>query len=311
MKRVWATLVFVIAFAYGILLLYDRPPATPGGWLRAAGLEERFTRLAGHRVRYVRTGSGPSVLLLHGFGSSLYTWKDVIPVLAAEHDVLALDFPGFGWSDQPPDLSFDLYPRVVIALLDELGVARASLVGNSLGGAVAALVAAEHPGRVERLVLIDAAGFNLLPAERPALVRLTAHPLAEWLLRVLPLRRLVVEQGLSQVLHDHKQLTSERLEEYLAAASRPGTLASIRSLSASPLPGPQAFEAALRDIVAPTLVIWGSEDSWIPPGHSDRFVAAIAGARKVLLPGVGHVPEEEDPRAVNGLLREFLGAGPS
>jgi pimeloyl-ACP methyl ester carboxylesterase len=164
---------------------------------------------------------------------------------------------------------------------------------------------------VERLVLIDAAGFNLLAGDRPALVRLTAHPLAEWVLRALPIRRLVVKWGLRQVLHDRTKLTAERLEEYLAAASRPGTLASIRSLGSSAQLDPRAFEGVLRGIVAPTLVIWGSEDTWIPPAHSDRFVAAIAGARKVMLPGVGHVPEEEDPAAVNRLLQEFLSAGPS
>jgi pimeloyl-ACP methyl ester carboxylesterase len=297
--------------AFLALRAYDRPPAPPGAWLRKAGLEERFATIGGHRVRYVRTGRGPAVLLLHGFGSSLYTWKDVIPALAAEREVVALDFPGFGWSDLPPDLSFEVFPRVALGLLDELGLARASLVGNSMGGAVASLVAAEHPSRVDHLVLVDAAGFNLRERDRPRLVRLATHPWAEPLMNALPLRRLVVERGLAQVFHDAAKVGSERVEEYLAAASRPGSLAGLRSLGASVRTPPEEFEATLGRIQAPTLVIWGAEDAWIPSAHGERFAAAIARARLERLPGVGHVPQEEDPASVSRLVRAFLAEGPS
>ena len=165
-----------------------------------------------------------------------------------------------------------------------------------MGGAVAALVGAQSPERVERLVLVDAAGFNLRPADRPAMVRLTSHPLAERILAVLPLRRLVVTRGLRQVLHDDSKVTPERIDEYLAAASRPGTLASIRSLGASQRLDPQGFLAVLGRIEAPTLVIWGAEDTWIPVAHADRFVNAISGARKAVLPGVGHTSGRGEAR---------------
>src|SRR5207344_47344 len=118
----------------------------------------RFDSVAGRRVRFVRKGSGPAIVLVHGFASSLYTWKDVLPALARDHDVLAIDLPGFGQSDCPPDLSSDEYPAVVLGLLDRLGLSRATLVGNSLGGSVVLAVAAERPALVERLVLVDAAG---------------------------------------------------------------------------------------------------------------------------------------------------------
>ncbi len=306
MKRFLAVVALVALVGYVALRRYDRPPDPPGAWLKAAGLPERFTTIEGQRVRYIRTGHGPTVVLLHGFASSIYTWKDVIPALAPSHEVVALDFPGFGWSGQPADLSFELYPRVVLGLMDELGVTRASLVGNSMGAAVGALIAASRSPRVEKLVLIDAAGFNLRAADRPALVRLASHPLAEGLLARLPMRRLVVTLGLRQVFHDEAKITDERINEYLGAAARPGTLASIRSLGASQRLDPRSFEDALGRIAAPTLVIWGAFDTWIPPAHADRFVAAIKGARKVVLAGVGHTPQEEDPPAVNRLLLEFL-----
>jgi pimeloyl-ACP methyl ester carboxylesterase len=254
----------------------------------------------------VRAGRGPAVLLLHGFASSIYTWRDVIPALVPHHEVAALDFPGFGGSDRPADLSLELYPRVVRGLLDELGWERASLAGNSMGGAVAALVAGQSPSRVDRLVLVDAAGFNLRAADRPALVNLAMHPLAERVLLLLPLKRLMVGAGLRQVFHDDSKVTRERVDEYLAGASRPGSLPAIRSLGSSLGLGPEAFAALLSEVTAPTLVIWGGQDTWIPPAHADLFLAAIPGARKVVLPGVGHTPEEEAPSEVSRLLLDFL-----
>jgi pimeloyl-ACP methyl ester carboxylesterase len=307
MKRLLVAFLLLVLVAFVVLKGYDRPPLPPGGWLAALGLEERFATVDGVRVRYVRVGRGGSaVVLLHGFASSIYTWKDVIPALARDHEVVALDLPGFGWSDQPAGLSFDLYPRVVLGLMDQLGLSQGSLVGNSLGGAVAVVVAATQGARVDRLVLIDAAGFNLRAADRPAMVRLASHPLAEAILSRLPLRRLAVTVGLRQVFHDDTKITEERTNEYLAAASRPGTLASIRSLALSQRLTPEAMEELLRRITAPTLVVWGGEDAWIPVSHADRFLAAIPGARKVVLPDVGHTPEEETPDEVARLLLEFL-----
>ena len=119
-------LLALVGALVGALAVYDRPPVAPGTWLAAAGLEARHETVDGHRLRYVRAGSGPAVVLVHGFGSSLYTWKDVIPALAAGHDVVALDLPGFGQSDQPADLSFEDFPRAVLGLMDRLGIAKAA-----------------------------------------------------------------------------------------------------------------------------------------------------------------------------------------
>jgi pimeloyl-ACP methyl ester carboxylesterase len=256
----------------------------------------------------VRKGSGPAVVLVHGFGSSLYTWKDVIPALAARHDVVALDLPGFGESDLPADLSFEDLPRAVLGLMDRLGIERAALVGNSMGGAAVAIVAAERPGRVSHLVLIDAAGFNLGPSERPRMVSL-AMSRAGSLLARLPGKRLVVEASLRQVFHDASHVTPERLSEYLAAAERPGTFPAIRSLGVSTGDRQAVVAQALPRIQAPTLVLWGDDDRWIPIADADRFAAAIPGSRKVVIPASGHVPQEEQPREIARLLLAFFSAG--
>ena len=139
-------------------------------------------------MRYVRAGQGPPLVLVHGFASSIYTWSEMLPALAAQHDVIALDFPGFGGSDTPPDAD-GRRPRARGAGGD--GRPRRSAPttwsGHSLGGAIAAVTAAAQPERVRRLVLIDAAGFNLAAADRPGR-RAGAGDGAAGGLRALPLR---------------------------------------------------------------------------------------------------------------------------
>jgi len=300
--------VLVLASLWGLGAWLDRPPVPTGEWIAAAGLEASDVLVGGRRLRYVRAGAGTPVVLVHGFASSLYTWKDVLPGLARAHDVVALDLPGFGASDQPGELSFEDFPAAVLGLMDALGIDRAALVGNSLGGATVAVVAVRHPGRVSALVLVDSAGFHLADADRPAVVRLAMSP-AGRLLDVLPLRRLAVEISLRQVLHDPSLVTEERVAEYLAPLLRPGALASIRSLARTPSREATDFARALAAIEAPTLVVWGRNDAWIPVADADRFVSTIPGAEKLVLEDCGHVPEEEKPRAVTEALLRFL-SGP-
>ncbi len=307
MRRLVTGAFLLLAVVFGAASLHDRPPMTPGAWLSRSGLEARYQTVAGRRLRFVRTGSGPAVVLVHGFGSSIYTWKDLIPALAARHDVIALDLPGFGESDQPADLVFADLPRAVLGLLDTLGIERAALVGNSMGGAATALVAAGQPGRVSALVLIDAAGFNMAPSDRPATVRLATSAAAP-LVGLLPGKRLLVESSLRQVFHDAAHVTPERVSEYLAGAQRPGTLRAMRSLGSSLTDAPGVVVEALARIEAPTLVVWGDDDRWIPLAHADRFVAAIPGARKIVIPACGHVPQEERPDLTARLVLEFLDA---
>lgn len=300
----------LFALALGLLLLgaytfWPRAAPRTGAWMAAAGVEARFEVVDGLRIRYVRRGSGPTLLLLHGIASSLYTWKDLLPGLAADHDVVALDLPGFGGSQVPQAPSAELLTATVLGMMDRLAISRASIVGNSLGGAVATFVAARHPDRVERLVLIDAAGFRLAAAARPRLLRYAAGPLGA-ILVAAPRARPVVDLGLRQVFHDDALVTAERVDEYEAPMLRPGALRALRALLNAPAPSPDEYEGVLRGLRQPTLVLWGAEDRWIPAVDAERFAAAIRGSRKVVFEGCGHMPQEERPAETLGLVREFL-----
>ena len=300
-------LAVLVLLVVGLLLWPEARPGPTGGWMAAAGLEPRFATVGGLRVRYVEQGSGPAVVLLHGFGSSIYTWKDVLPALARTGRVVALDFPGFGGSDRPPDLSFDMFPGVVLGLLAQLAIREAALVGNSMGGAVAVVIAARQPERVPRLVLIDAAGYNTGPGQRPWNIDLVSSRAAGALLDRLPLRGPLVRLGLQQVFYDDALVTPERVDEYLAPLLRPGTSAAIRSLMVTRTVRPSLVAELAPQVKAPTLILWGRQDRWIPVAQADRFASAIPGSRKVILDGCGHLPEEERPDEVIRLLTEFLG----
>jgi pimeloyl-ACP methyl ester carboxylesterase len=271
--------------------------------MASAGVAPRYETVDGLRLRYVRRGQGPPVVLLHGLAASLYTWKDVLPALAAHHDVIALDLPGFGGSDIPETLDGPAEVQAVLALLDRLGVARASLVGNSLGGAIAVAIAAREPGRVDRLVLVDAAGYNFARGDRPWLLRLMGAAPAG-VARAFPIRPLV-RVALRQIFHDRRLITPTRIEEVAAPLRRPGAAGAVRAILLSTdslgLPG------IVRTVHAPTLVLWGRFDTWVAPGDAAKFAADIPGAQVVML-DAGHMPQEERPAETAALIESFLDA---
>lgn len=304
-RRGRALLLGLLLAVVGLVLWPETPPGPTGGWMASAGVEPRFETVKGLRLRYVRAGAGPAVILIHGFASSIVTWRDVLPALAKGHDVIALDLPGFGASDLAADLSPRLYLPVVLGLMDRLRIGRASVVGNSMGGAVAVILAAGASGRIEHLVILDGAGFNSRLQDRPFIINLAGSPLGA-LAGHLPIRRLMVRRALRQVFFDDSRVTPERVEEYAAPFFRPGAFAAQRSLLAVHSGDAAAFADEARQVRAPTLIVWGREDAWIPVQQADLFARAIRGSRKVILEGCGHMPQEEHPAETARLVEEFL-----
>lgn len=296
----------LLVLGYVLLARYDAPRGGAGAWLRNAGLTARQVEVDGRSVRFVRAGSGPPVVLVHGFAASIFTWSEILPALAREHDVVALDLPGFGGSDLPADLSWPELPRAVGGLLERLGLARASLVGHSLGGAVVLTLAARAPERVDKLVLVDSAGFNVTPSERPKLIGLVASPALGGVIERVPLRRTLLQVGLRQVFHDDALVTSERVEEYLEPLARPGWLPAMRSLLRSRQEELADFPALLGQVRAPTLIVWGRDDRWAPVDHARRFHEGLPGSQLTIFDACGHVPQEERPQDTLRELAKFL-----
>jgi pimeloyl-ACP methyl ester carboxylesterase len=249
----------------------------------------------------------PAVLLLHGFGSSLETWDAWARDLSADHRVLRLDLPGFGLTGPDPtgDYSDARAMRIIAALLDRLGIARVSLVGNSLGGRLAWMFAATFPDRVDRLVLVSPDGFA-----SPGFAYGKA-PDVPLLLRALPytLPRAMLRASLVPAYGDPHRLSEATVTRYYDMMLAPGVRRAIlartsQTILQDPLP-------MLRRIRAPTLLLWGEKDGMIPFSNSDDYLRAIPGSKLVALPGLGHVPFEEAPELSLQPVRPFLDEEPS
>lgn len=249
------------------------------------------------------------IVLLHGTSSSLHTWEGWVRSLKARHRVITLDLPGFGLTgpvtgQYPAD---DYRPETtagfVIDLMDQLQLQRVVLAGNSLGGEIAWRVAARAPGRVARLVLVDAGGYAFEPEEIPVGFMMAALPGINRITEhVLP--RVLVQASLRSVYGDPSRVTPELVDRYFELATREGNRRALRLRLQQMAPG-EGSERIAR-LRLPTLVLWGGRDRLIPPAWGERFAREIPGSRLQVFPHLGHVPQEEDPAATVAAVQAFL-----
>ncbi len=274
--------------------LEARYHVAPGDYIECAGM-----RL---HVRDTGRRDGPVLIMLHGFGSSLDTWDAWATLLDPEYRVIRYDLPGFGLSGADPtgDYSDARDLAVLAALMDRMGVARATLIGNSLGGKLAWLFAVRYPERVERLVLISPDGFASPGFEYGR------KPSVPAMLKVLPytLPSFMVRMSLAPAYADSRALTDARVERYrdmmLAPGVRTAILARMQQVMLeNPVP-------LLRRIAAPTLLLWGERDGMIPFSNANNYLHDIPGSTVVALPGLGHVPMEEAPARSLEPVKAFL-----
>jgi pimeloyl-ACP methyl ester carboxylesterase len=261
----------------------------------------------GTRLRVIDAGTrgGAPVVFIHGLGASLYSWRHTLPaVLAAGYRVIAFDNRGFGFSDRPAHgYSNPAYARLVTALLDSLGVASAVLVGHSMGGAIAAEVALAHPDRVRGLVLIDAAGYGV---RWPGILKLARCPVIGAVATGLR-ARWTAGRLLRSTYADPAKVTEADVDQYYAPVPQPDYGRALRSVLRE-----FRFDTLvgrLGAIQAPTLVLWGTEDRWIPLRDGSRLAAELSRAAFIAIPHAGHAAAEEAPDEVNRLLIAFLKEG--
>ena len=247
----------------------------------------------------------PAILLLHGFGASLQAWDDWAPALEKNLRVLRIDIPGFGLSGPAVNQDYSDAADVarVIAVMDQLGVQQVIVAGHSMGGRIAWNLAAAHPERVSKLVLLSPDGFPDPNAksdktyEVPALLGLLPYSLPKWALKM---------GGVAPAFADDSQLTPQMMQRYhdmmLAPGVRTALLERMRQTrNSDPV-------VRLQSIKAPTLLIWGEKDAFIPVSNAQDYLKAMPQARLVTLPGVGHVLHEEAPQASVQAVLDFLSA---
>lgn len=247
-------------------------------------------------------GRGPALVLLHGFMMDGWYWRAMLPSLATTHDPIAIDLPGFGESDRPRRFSYDFagFASVVEEVLDRLGVARAQVVGHSLGGGVALTLAARRPERVERLALIAPAIFPLpLPPEGKLLM---VPRIGEFLWNVGVTRGEMRRHMLRVHFRNHEAVTDEFVDHVWQRFNRAGGRAAAWATLQPLLRLPMTNADPMR-VRAPTAIVWGDEDRMTPIEHGRRLQRLIAGAQLRIIPACGHsVPLERPDELVRQLV---------
>jgi pimeloyl-ACP methyl ester carboxylesterase len=256
------------------------------------------------RLRLRDTGprDRPAVILLHGFGSSLDTWEPWARALSTRYRVIRFDLPGFGLTGADPtgDYTDAREMKILVDLMDQLGIARASLIGNSLGGRIAWNFAALHPDRVTRLMLVSPDGFA-----SPGFAYGVA-PKTPLMMRALPYvaPRGLLKANLAAAYADPKHLSEATLTRYRDMMLAPGVRRAILARMGQVIlrdPAP-----ILARIETPTLLLWGEQDHMIPIANAADYLRDLPHATLVRLPNLGHVPFEEDPAASLAPVERFL-----
>jgi pimeloyl-ACP methyl ester carboxylesterase len=317
LRRIASDASFAVKLAAGRARLPDATPSDgpdPYGdpdpeWLRVDWAEHRRRiEVVGSEVSYVEMGEGPPLVFVHGLSGAWQNWLEQLPRFSRDHRVIALDLPGFGASPMPPwEISIPAYGRFLRDFCERLGIDRSVLIGNSMGGFIATEVAIGEPERVEKLVLVSAAGITWARARREPAVMIgrvgrAALPVA-LRLQLSGIRRPGLRKRAFQgVFHDPNSLRREALwENFAPAINSPGYLEAITNLFGYDI------RDRLEEIEVPTLVVWGRNDRVVPVPAALSYKKRIGdNATLEIFDECGHVPQIERPVRFNRLLESFL-----
>lgn len=278
-------------------------PDLPSGYLerRYANGASRFVDVDGARVHYRDEGprDGPTLLALHGMYSSLHTWDDWAEALSDEVRVVRMDLPGFGLTGPTADGTYDMpyYVDVLEAFCERLDLGEVAMAGNSLGGGVAWRVAAEYPERVDRLLLLDSVGRQVVPDGAEFLLQPGVSIMPRYLTP-----RVAFREILRDAYGDPGKLSRADVRRYHDLLRRAGNRRAVLSLLRAASPA----EVDPAEVSCPTLVQWGEQDSWLPLSLGRKLAGEIGDARLRTYDGVGHIPMEEAPAATAADALDFL-----
>ena len=265
----------------------------------------------GYRIYYKTAGepkrvgdeTAPPLIFVHGFGASSFAWRHNLPAVAEQHKVVALDLLGSGKSDKPRiEYSPDIWVNLINEFAQSHDYHKVTLIGNGLGGLIAAEFALKLPDKVDKLVLVDPLGqsYNLPRVRRLLNARLIGGPAFHLLFRKGNMARILK----SGIYSDPDKVTDEVTEGYYRPFLSPGAIDAYRSI------GRQIQQWKLGDrfkeIHVPTLIVWGENDSITPVEDAVELNKLIPNSTLVTVPGAGHCPHEESPEQFNETLVRYL-----
>jgi pimeloyl-ACP methyl ester carboxylesterase len=259
----------------------------------------QIAHVRGHQIWYQDVGKGAPIVFLHGLGASSLSWLFTLPTFARHRRAIALDHIGHGRSDKPP-LTYRITDFVdyLEGFLDQLNLSQVDLVGNSLGGWVAARLAVRRPELVRRLVLVGSAGLQPSPEIRARLEKVPFAP------RTLADTRTILSLCFYNKVRyvNRVSVTLSYLLRRLEANH--GTVESV--IAAASVDPEEWMDHLVGKVRAHTLVLWGRHDELMPLEFAERYAREIPGAQLEILEECGHVPQIEKPRDFNRVLADFL-----
>ncbi|MGH7719827.1 MAG: alpha/beta fold hydrolase [Gemmatimonadaceae bacterium] len=267
-----------------------------------------FVDVGGARLYYYAAGTrgdGEPIVFLHGFPTSSHLWREVVPLVPDGHRVVVLDLLGYGRSDRPQgrDVSIKGHAERVLGLLDALRIGYAAVVGHDVGGGIAQYLAVRHPARVSRLCLVDSVAFDDWPTRNVRVAKaslpLTRHLPATWILSVL---RSDLQRGYAE-----QERGSHSVEQYVRPFATPeGRDVLVEHLVALDPAETMALAGRLKDIVAPTAIVWGAHDPFLATSTGKKLHDAIPNSTLDVIPEVRHFTPEEAPERIAGILSTWM-----
>jgi pimeloyl-ACP methyl ester carboxylesterase len=286
------------------LILYSPDIPVSNLMSKYANQYSKFIEIDGMNVHYRDQGKGETIILLHGTGASLHTWDKWTDKLKNSYRVIRLDLPAYGLTGPHPENKYSIseYSEFLNSFVNQLKLNDFILSGNSLGGSISWYYASVYPEKVQLLTLLSPGGFLNNDNESPLVIKLARAPVINKILRyVTP--RFFIKNTLEEVYYDENKLTDLKIDTYRDMILRENNRKSFISRS---LLKPKDHTNRLKLISAPTQIIWGNEDAWIPVSNSKFFKDAIANVRIDIMQETGHIPMEERPLESLGLLLNFI-----
>lgn len=271
---------------------------------------DNYLSVADYKIRYLEKGAGSPIILLHGMGGSLEWWEYNLDVLSRKFRTIAFDFPGFGFSSKSGlDFSEESHSQFMVSFLDAFQLPKASLIGNSMGGLIAFLMAANHPNRVDKLVLVDSAGFG---AQLSFPLRLgTVFPFGEMAISVR--NRTTARMFLNRLFYDSQKIPEQLIPIVLKIFSMPETRKACLQVlrSGVNLKGLkdniwQRVQKEASSLTHKTLIIWGVDDKVAPLRQAYVGNELIKNSQLHVFDRCGHLPQVEWSEEFNQIVLDFL-----
>jgi pimeloyl-ACP methyl ester carboxylesterase len=319
MKLILKTLKYLIIsvlflLAIGIIAFWENDIPLEELKKKYANAESKFVEIDGMNVHYRDEGNRNDTIplvLIHGTGASLHTWEGWVNELKTQRRIITMDLPAYGLTGANPrgDYSMEYYSEFIDKLLTKLAVNQCVIGGNSLGGGVSWNYALTYPQKVQKMILVDAGGYQMKSKSVPIAFQIARIPVIKNLFKyVTP--RSIAESSIKNVYIQDEKITEALIDRYFELTLREGNRqAFLDRMSGSSKNSKEVFENKsdkIKTIQIPTLILWGEGDGLIPTEVAQKFHDDLPNDTLVIMKNLGHTPMEEDPKSTVEVVKRFL-----